>query len=768
MPSLSMRQKVMAAMLLAGVLPTLLVSFGIQHYSSDAVKKLTFSGLESTTYAKASQIEDYFRVLEDHSATLSKDLMVIEAMGAFTESFAKLAEETELTDSQSRQQKEQLLAYYQEDFADRYQEINGEATSVDEYIPADPLTQLAQHLYIASNPYPIGSKEGMADPGDGSDYSKNHKKYHNIFKEIIKRFGYYDLFLVEPENGYIVYSVFKETDYATSLKYGAYSNSGLAKVFSAAGKPGNRSPQIVDYDSYSPSYGAPASFIAAPIFDQQQLIGTIVMQMPVDRINRIMNHSIGIGNSERIRLFGTDSLARSSAKGDTDDAILNVEVSKSLVAHTFDQNGGVHEETENDQTLLSSTQKLNIRGLDWGVVASVDAEEATAGLRSLLYASILITTLTTVLVCLFAWFFGKRLHQQLGGDPSIIEATALEIGNGQLFSEQQDEPAIGAFASLSTMRTKLSDVMGRASVIAEQVQAGARKMSEGNSGLRSRTEQQASNLEETAASTEELTSTVRQNADNARNADDLAQRACDQAEQGGQVAEQAIVAMQGIGNSSDEISNIIGVIDEIAFQTNLLALNAAVEAARAGEQGRGFAVVATEVRQLAGRSADAAKEIKGLIEDSASKVQDGAQLVKHSGEQLAEIVTSVTELGQIVGQISHACEEQAAGIDQINQALIHMDSMTQQNAALVEDAANTSDSMRHDAEKLVQQIGYFTISREAAKEQTTISLPDEIKSAEEKVRALIDNQEWQSNKANTPPSTSVVRAGTDDSVWEEF
>jgi methyl-accepting chemotaxis protein len=255
-------------------------------------------------------------------------------------------------------------------------------------------------------------------------------------------------------------------------------------------------------------------------------------------------------------------------------------------------------------------------------------------------------------------------------------------------------------SALQATQKSLGQMVRQAKMAASAVHRGAEEISQGNANLSQRTEEQSSSLEETASSMEEMTSTVKQNADNAGQANQLATAARDQAEKGGAVVGKAVSAMTEINESSKKIADIIGVIDEIAFQTNLLALNAAVEAARAGEQGRGFAVVATEVRSLAGRSATAAKEIKDLIQDSVRKVEDGSALVTQSGQTLEQIVASVKKVSDIVAEIAAASREQSSGIEQVNKAVMQMDEMTQQNAALVEEATAASQSMTEQASEL--------------------------------------------------------------------
>jgi methyl-accepting chemotaxis protein len=281
----------------------------------------------------------------------------------------------------------------------------------------------------------------------------------------------------------------------------------------------------------------------------------------------------------------------------------------------------------------------------------------------------------------------------------------------------------GFFAMLSAKINELvegfGEVVGRVKSAAEEVARGVHEISQGNEELSSRTESQASSLEQTASSMEQMTASVRQNADNSGQANQLAAAAREQAEKGGAVVAKAVKAMSEINQSSKKIADIIGVIDEIAFQTNLLALNAAVEAARAGEQGRGFAVVASEVRNLAGRSATAAKEIKDLIRDSVRKVDEGSTLVGQSGQTLEQIVSAVKKVSDIIAEIAASSQEQSSGIQQVSAAVMQLDEMTQQNAALVEQATAASKSMADQSQSLSEVLAKYDVGMETA----TIAAP---------------------------------------------
>ena len=302
----------------------------------------------------------------------------------------------------------------------------------------------------------------------------------------------------------------------------------------------------------------------------------------------------------------------------------------------------------------------------------------------------------------------------------------------------------GQFSKLqtdaNTTASRLTEVIGGINESANTVTSGAEEIAQGNSDLSQRTEEQAASLEETASSMEEMTATVTQSAQNATLANELAQEANTKADHGGKVVEQAITAMEAINDSSKRISDIIGVIDEIAFQTNLLALNAAVEAARAGEQGRGFAVVAGEVRNLAQRSAGAAKEIKELIRDSVGKVTDGTQLVNQSGETLQEIVQAVTKVADMISQISIASDQQSVGIQEVNKAISQMDEMTQQNAALVEQVSAAGDAMAEQARNMKSQLSFFQAREQVSSGLT--SAPLALVSGDSHGKLNISDEEW--------------------------
>jgi methyl-accepting chemotaxis protein len=346
-----------------------------------------------------------------------------------------------------------------------------------------------------------------------------------------------------------------------------------------------------------------------------------------------------------------------------------------------------------------------------GELGKTSAKAAHADYASARNLILALGGLAITLGALAAWFITRSITGPINEAVKIAETVAAGDLSSQIDVTTKDETG-RLMQALKDMNESLVGIVGQVRIGTDTIATASSQIAAGNMDLSSRTEQQASSLEETAASMEELTSTVKQNADNARQANQLAETASNVAVKGGRAVSQVVDTMSAINSSSKKIADIIGVIDGIAFQTNILALNAAVEAARAGEQGRGFAVVAAEVRNLAQRSAAAAKEIKILIGDSVDKVEEGSKQVAEAGKTMDEIVGSVKRVTDIMAEITVASQEQTSGIEQINQAITQMDQVTQQNAALVEEAAAAAASLQEQASGLSQVVSVFKLDQE--------------------------------------------------------
>lgn len=399
------------------------------------------------------------------------------------------------------------------------------------------------------------------------------------------------------------------------------------------------------------------------------------------------------------------------------------------------------------------------------------AYSTTYGRDKLLQQTALIAGLlliVSVVVGLALSWTARRVVRQVGGEPEFVASVAHRVAEGDLSIELdlRDDDKTSVMRAMQVMVARLRENTAEIRLAADSIRAASAEISEGNSVLSRRTETQAQSLDEATSSMELMTSTVRKNADNATQASELADEARKKAEAGGSVVTGAVSAMGEINAASRKIEDITGVVDEIAFQTNLLALNAAVEAARAGEQGRGFAVVATEVRNLAQRSANAAKEIKDLIHDSVQKVDTGSKLVDESGETLVEIVDAIRQVSSIVSEIAAASKAQSEGIEQVNQSIMQMDDVTHQNAALVEQVEAGAKSLEDQAVMLTERVAYFRLGRDEASTLRGTSTPARLSKP-----APPKNKPAQpaARLAMSPPSKkSASTTPADDAAWQEF
>ena len=771
---------------------------------------------------KKSQIEGYFHTIRNQVLTFSNDRMVINAMREFKAGFRTFRDEAESSGPLSEQTlstyKSELSKYYSGDFTQEYGKRNAggnpNALTLLQQLDQDSLA--LQYHYIQANPNTLGNKDGLIASPDQSSYSKLHQKYHPHFRDFLNKFSYYDIFLVDSETGDLVYTVFKELDYSTSMIDGPYAKTGIGQAFREANQASTPDAvALTDFGPYLPSYQDQAGFIASPIYDGEEKLGVLIFQMPISMINGVMTNEgkweqVGLGTSGETYLIGPDFTMRNQSRFLLEDeanyftAIENIGLPQhaiNLIKAKRSSIGLQSVKTQGTQAamsgetgfaifpdyrnvpVLSAYAPLNIPGLRWAIMSEIDKAEAFVAVNTLsqsIQSNIAwMLAIVLLIVCPMGMLIGRWGARRIHAVTHIAE----KVANGDLSKRvpvtSMDE--LGKMSqALNDMFDKVSHVLFEVRQTAEQVSSGSTQISDGNEDLSERTALQAGSVQQTASSMEEMTSSVKQNADNSKQANQLAKASREIAEKGGTVTVKAVEAMEEINTSSNKIAEIINVIDEIAFQTNLLALNAAVEAARAGEQGRGFAVVASEVRNLAQRSATSAKEIKGLIQESVQKVNDGSKLVNASGRTLEEIVHSVKEVTDIIAEISTASQEQTGGIDQVNKSIMQMDQTTQQNAGLVEEVTANAQTMKEQSRNLLKQVSFFKLADEA--QHSEFKIPGTRRqakhSANEKLKRLpisesvptekATNQKQSEGFVNVQSGNGTYSSDRDKNLFEEF
>jgi len=697
--------------------------------SHDALKTEAMQHLISIRANNKARIEAYFEHISNQLLTFSNDRMIIDAMTDFKLGVNEL--EAQEGTFNTAVIKKQLDNYYSGQFVPEYSKQNNKSISSEKLLgQLDSTAAYLQYLYIQKNTHPLGNKNKLDAADDGSHYSNTHALYHPHINDFLEKFAYYDIFLIDSDSGRVVYSVYKELDYATSLIQGAYANSGLATAFHRANKSNQTETFLEDFKPYTPSYEGPAAFIATPIFDQGKKIGILVFQMPIDEINQIMTSNqqwkaAGMGDSGESYIIGSDYKTRSLSRFLIEDkagyitALANTGVSSDVLNAIKLKNTNIGLQAVNsagaksalsgqtgeaifddyrEVSVLSAYAPLNIPGVNWAILTEIDEEEAFAPANEL-ESTIITTAITVALIvgiisAMIGFLFASMISTPM---VKIAEAMrSISEGDADLTQRLDDShhDEVGDIAHyFNTFVVRIQDVVREVSQYSVQLAAASEEVSVTAIQTHGNVNDQQLQIEQVATAVNEMTSTVHDVAKNASQAADEAMKGDKETQSGGHVIEGTIDAINQLNvnissaaqtvttleQDGQSIGSVLDVIRGIAEQTNLLALNAAIEAARAGEQGRGFAVVADEVRTLASRTQDSTAEIQSMIE----KLQHGTT------ESAAAMAASVKLAEEAVTRAHGGTD----ALHNITEAIARIDDMTAQIASASEEQSAVAEEI---------------------------------------------------------------------------
>lgn len=634
-------------------------------------------------------------------------------------------------------------------------------------------TETLHQLYIADNPYPNGERDKLVQVDVPHPYHFRHAAAHSFFKDMKDTDGYYDVFLFNT-TGDLVYSVYKEADYATNFVDGPYKDSGLGLAFRAALAGDIGTLYVEDFKPYAASAGAPAAFVATPVANASgDVIGVFAIQLPFQIMADILTNDLGLGETGDVLAVGPDGKSRTGSRFVDGPQVFEDVLAQDTFTtlYTEGTSYAIGETGFLGNSVLRESKSLDLIGLNWLVLGQIDLTEMLAPSVALRNQIAILAAIGLAVAAVLGWLLANmvtkplsRLDQSISkvaardsdvkiadtqrGDEigkiantlvsfkdkldmsdelervskakqdeqhQVVEhlSTALtNLANGDL-SQRLNSPFPAEYEQLRSDYNRTIDTLAATvSTLIETsdtIRTKADGISNSSNELSSRTENQAATLEQTAAALDQLTTSVKSSANNAKEIEGIVNEAKSDAVANEPVVRNAVSAMTEIEKSATAISQIIGVINDIAFQTNLLALNAGVEAARAGDAGKGFAVVASEVRALAQRSTDAAKEIKLLIDGSSEQVGRGVELVGEAGTSLGRILERISNISDLMSGIASSAAEQSVGLGEINTGVTELDQVTQRNAAMVQETTDNSHSLNAGAQNLTEVVSFFQL-----------------------------------------------------------
>lgn len=677
--------------------------------SQKALKQQIQNQLTAIRDTKKSQLQHYFNTINKQVITFSDDQMIIDAMHGFKKAFQNFRDET--SEQVNDKIKNNVASYYKEQFSQEYKKRNsGESPDVSQIIASlDDDSLILQNHFIMTNPHPLGEKDALLQLDKASTYNDFHKKYHPHIHHFLQEFGYYDIFLVDAESGDIVYSVFKELDFSTSLIDGPYADTGIGKAFAKANQSNAKNfTHLTDFSPYFPSYQDPASFIATPIYDQGKKIGILIFQMPIDDINNVMTHDekwaeIGLGESGETYLLGSDYKMRSMGRflvedktgylntlknSGIDSELINTIDSKNTTiglqpVKTLGSEDALSGNTDfkifpdyRNISVLSAYAPIDVLGLRWAIMSEIDEEEAFRPVSELvqriLTSTIIIAIIIIIAVIIMGYIFSITITAPIN---KIADSMAnIAEGDGDL-TQRLDETrkdelgrlAVGFNLFVGKIENVIKNILDgslQLSSASEELSATTEQSKQAVEQQRNNTAQAATSMESMSAKALDVTHSAKVAAQAAQNADQqakdcvtLVNTATSSVELLSSDVENTENVIVSLEKNSQIIGTVLDVIKGIAEQTNLLALNAAIEAARAGEQGRGFAVVADEVRMLAQKTQESTLEIQTIIEELQNNASKASGVMLKSKENMDLTVTHIEKIGVTLAGLSTVITE---------------------------------------------------------------------------------------------------------------